>query len=165
MKYVFLFVVLFLAYNLNAQNKFVGKYYSNGLSSGIELLINEDFSFEYSMSSHTQYDGAKGRIFVINDTIFFKYNKDNTPKDSSKIYATDIVSSMAQYRPQKLFFSNDKLYGINENGKIVKKVKRQLVGNFIRKGDWKKWYRKKYYLFGPYITKRVNIYYVLKVNQ
>lgn len=161
---IFFFTLFHAAIILNAQSKLAGKYYSNSWNDVINLSISEDSIFEYSRSSHMQYDEAKGRIFVINDTIFFEYSKDNTSKDSSKIYASDIVSSTAQYRPQKLFFYNNKLFGIGANGEVIRKTKRQSVGNFIRHSDWKKWYRKKYFLFGPYLTKRVSVYYLAKVD-
>jgi len=162
MKHIILFFVVFQVYDLNAQNKFVGKYFNNMSDIIVRLSLKEDYSFEYSRSTHMGYDEGNGKFIILQDTVYLNFHSDTIKRDSGQIFR--MGSPDAIYRPSKLLFSNDKLYAI-DNGKIKRRIKQEPAGNFIKTSDWKKWYRKKYYLFGSYITKNETIYYVKKINQ
>ena len=158
------FLFLIVSSTCYCQTKIPGNYQSNKRFTNVSLILNSDSTFNYTRSYHMIADIANGQYITKADTIFLYFN----PFRNDTIYA-DGRQSAAQLgqwlggRPDTLVYKKDKLYTI-ENERIINKTKREPVKYFSKNKDWRKWYRKKYYLFGPYILKKRNTYYVQKIN-
>ena len=147
-----------------AQNKISGTYGDIRFSNA-SLNLSEDSTFTYSRKWHMGGDKSNGHYLIKGDSIFLKFRPLRVDTGYIEGKPTIIFNSEALGaidRPDTLVYKKDKLYRI-ENGRIINKTERQQA-NFIKTKGWRKWYRKKYYLFGPYISRKRNIYYVKKIK-
>jgi hypothetical protein len=71
------------------------------------------------------------------------------------LVASDTISN----RPKLLFLKDDKLYEI-KNGKVVYRTEKFQPDWEIPKSS-RKYYRRKYFLFGPLVSKSKKTYYMI----
>lgn len=136
--------------SLFAQKSFIGNYGLDKSNKEIYLTLKNDFTFTYGWRGHMWKDTSSGQYTVNADTIFLTFR--------SPVLLPEALSAVN--RPDTLVSKKSRLYRI-ENGELIDKTKKSKA-SFIKTGDWRKWYRKKYYLFGSYISKRKRIYYLDK---
>jgi hypothetical protein len=155
---------LFMQLTAAAQSKhpkLIGQYRDN-FGSAIE--IKADSTFHYSWAFDLSASWSQGTWSIKNDTIYFKmipvYDtlryKNNVGKTVDSLVlagdehpklitrmdnAIDMLSSGGQNRsqyPAKLFFRNERLYEIDQNGKLIK----QKLRGFWSNTKWVPWYFK-----------------------
>ena len=128
-------------------NKYVGHYHSelNG-----DIILNQDSTFKYTYAYDLFFSWSKGKWTVKKDTIYLmtilvcdtlRYRNANGKLVDSLVLADEEkpklvtqlsnvinnISSEGQNRercPTKLFYTNNKLYGIDRYGKLIKKKQR-----------------------------------------
>jgi len=161
MKVLSLFPFLLFSIQLTAQKKYVGNYHTY---FGNRIEIYHDSTFKYIFNLDTESSWTKGTWKVHSDTIYFKMipiydtvvykdsaetlridslvlSSDQTPERISSLESiSGFLSSYGQNRhpfPDKLFFSNDKLFYI-QGGKLV----RQRMKGFWTTKKYVPWYIK-----------------------
>ncbi len=122
------------------QNKIIGKYRDN---FGSEFIFKSDSTYEYNASVHFMGFWSKGKWKVSNDTIYFtaipSYDtlriagkKDSLilamakkphliSANSIKEIEWPLSSGTQSIYSGKFFFRGDRLYEINNNGKLITK--------------------------------------------
>jgi hypothetical protein len=142
MKIFFLLLPLVL---FGQAKRFVGKYNNN---FGEQMILNADNSFNYSWGVDTGHGWANGHWYTKNDTIYFKVvpiydtvrvvgnkkdtlllSQNNVPE---RIEVTeedfkywDLYNLFGQNSSivSKLFYRDDKLFEIDEKGKLITQKK------------------------------------------
>jgi hypothetical protein len=151
MKIQFVLVFSILTLNINAQNKFEGRYYN---FFGGHITINPDSTFKYEFHLDLEASWTKGVWTVNRDTIYFRMipvfdtlqyidkkgvshdslllSLDETPNEITLEEAKGLYSYGQERHssPKKLFYKNNKLYGIGSDGKLVTK---KMKGSWTRK--------------------------------
>jgi hypothetical protein len=96
--------------------------------------------------------------------LFYKTDLRDTTCNSERIDPNShLDSSLFHFRPDKLFYKDGKLYKI-EKGQVVDRTEKF-------QPDWKvprssrKYYRRKYLLFGPLVSKTKSTYYMTVVSK
>ncbi len=74
-----------------------------------------------------------------------------------------VKSDTISRRPKELYFKGDKLYEI-KNGKVVDRTEKFQPDWAIPKSS-RKYYRSKYLLFGPLVSKTKKIYYMIAASK
>jgi hypothetical protein len=131
-----------------------GKYFDDAINENNYITFYSDSTFKFRMMYHTMSEIACGKYYMIKDTIFFTYLSDmrNSSCNTEGVSVNDHYdSSMVVFRPNKLFYKDQKLYKF-ENGKIKNKV--QFPSKHKPAKCWG--YHRKYFLFGPYVKKDVH---------
>ena len=112
MKLFLLLLLPLLAFQLKAQDKYLGAYHDY---HGGYLTINADSTFNYTWHFDTEGSWSNGTWRIINDTIFF-----NTIPVYDTAKLDTYFNQISQLAPDKLYYRKDKLFGINKNGKLIK---------------------------------------------
>jgi hypothetical protein len=137
-----LFITISLIIISFQQDKIVGKYRDN---FGSEFIFKSDSTYEYNAASHFMGFWSKGKWKVNNDTIFFKavpsydtlrivgrrdsliLSRTKTPQLISANSIKEIFwpksSGKQDVYSGKLFFQDNRLYEIKNNGKLITKKK------------------------------------------
>lgn len=145
-----LLILIFFSNYSNGQKNIPGYYISNFAESGwfvTEILLNEDSSFKYRFSGDLFYDVTGGKYEIKNDTIFFKFEEFKPDSfliinnNDSTWFQDARINHAEHLRPQKMFFSKNKLFRIDGKGNVIKEKKYAYTINFIGIGN----YRKKMY--------------------
>jgi hypothetical protein len=117
-----LFLILFIPTITSGQHKLNEKFINDSFNENNYLIFNPDSTFKYRLAYHLFHDISCGHYKVIKDTIFLFYESDIRDTFCNKeIDVTNFDSSSLALRPTKLFYSDDKLYKI-ENGKVVNRT-------------------------------------------
>lgn len=161
-----LILILFLTplcFTSVAQTRFSGLYLIEKYYKDIYLNLYEDTTFKYSWRGHMWSDKSNGTYKTNGDTIFLTFRpfQVDTGYDNGESFILPNLEVLTAIdRPVTLFYSKDKLYRI-ENGQIVNRTQRNQAF-FIKTKGWRKYYRRQYYFFGPYISKKRKIHYLQK---
>jgi hypothetical protein len=102
---------------------------------------------------------------MTSDTILLFYNDRvidtncNKEIDARSLFDTSVFV----LRPDKLFYRGDKLYKI-ENGQVAYRTEKTKPDWIIPKSS-RKYYRRKYVLFGPHVSKTKKTYYMIEASK
>jgi len=148
----------------SAQSKIPGNYMVDKNSKDVFLNLNKDSTFSYSWKGHMWSDKSSGLYKTKGDTIYLKFRPltGDTSYQDGKMFILPTEALSAINRPDTLFYRKAKLFRL-ENGQVVDRTKRGKA-TFIKSKGWRKWVRRKYYLFGPYISRKRRIHYLDKVD-
>jgi hypothetical protein len=145
-----------------AQEAIFGKY-SRDLYPPGSITLQDDFTFKFKFNYDMQWDLACGTFRINRDTIFFYYRSDmfdetcNTEKEGFLNDESRKEELMAagesidkRFRPDSILIEGKKLFNI-VNGKVYRgrySVSRK------RHRYLRKYFSRKYYLFGPFQLRR-----------
>ncbi|MFI5161898.1 MAG: hypothetical protein ACHQHN_11510 [Sphingobacteriales bacterium] len=154
MKYLLFLIGLLVSCAAHAQSnntKLIGKYQDY---FGNEIVINSDSTFRYAWHFDLFSSWSNGKWSIKNDTIYFRtilvYDTVSYTNANGKIADRFIIAnneipkrvypsitdnsflSWGQNHkpcPDKLFYKDDKLYGIKKSGKLIRKKVRTFWDN------------------------------------
>jgi hypothetical protein len=164
MKTYILILLTFFFTQLFGQTKYVGKFCDN---FGSCFEIKADSTFDYRFNCDLIHSWSKGIWKTDADTLYFKYVPiyDNLKYQDSKIRIDTLILSPDEYSetikpdstefyimgmdgplfqnriksPRKLFYKNDKLFEIAQNGKLIRKKAKHI----LNQEKYHPWYIKK----------------------
>jgi hypothetical protein len=136
------------------------KFINDAINENNYIVFNSDSTFKYRFSYHLFHDISCGRYRVINDTLFLYYETDLRDTNCNKEIdaQTHFDTGVLAFRPNKLFYKDEKLYKI-EKGEIVYKTEKFQPDWGVPKSS-RKYYRRKYFLFGPLVSKTKKTHYM-----
>jgi len=146
------------------QTQLIGKFVADHINENTYIIFNSDSTFKYRYSYDLFLDIKCGQYKTKGDTIYLTYTLgiNDTACNTEHVMpllASDTISN----RPKQLFLKGDKLYEI-KNGEVVYRTEKF-------QPDWKvpkssrKYYRRKYFLFGPLVSKSKKIYYMIRASK
>ncbi len=147
------------------QDKLQEKFVNDAMNESNYIVFKPDLTFKYRFGYHLFHDISCGHYKLIKYTIFLFYETDLRDTSCNKeIDATiHFDSRLLVFRPEKLFYEDDKLYEI-EKGRVLKRTERFQPNLKVPKSS-KKYYRRKYFLFGPLISKTKRIHYMVAASK
>lgn len=143
----------------------IGRYDMKSNMINSYLVLNPDSTFKFFWHFDLQSDLGYGKFRVNNDSLFltyFQFDIIKTNNNNTKIVLSDNVDTLNGYRRDSLFYENDKLYEI-KNGKTLRTTGKWITEYKPSKED-RKYYHRKYILWGPYVFKSKKTFYMLKVS-
>ena len=152
-------------YLCSAQTKISGRYMIDKNYTDIYLNLFNDSTFTYGWRGHMWVDKSNGLYKTKGDTIFLAFRPfrgDTSYFEGKPVILYDEVLHAID-RPDTLFYKKDKLYRV-KNGLVVNRTKRGRA-NFIKTKGWRKYFRRQYYFFGPYISRKRKIHYLQKFDE
>lgn len=158
-----LILVFFIPEIATGQVRLNEKFVNDAFNENNYLVFNRDSTFKYRLAYHLFHDISCGQYKVVNDTIFLFYRADlfDTTCNSEHVNADiHLDTSLFHLRPDKLFFKDDKLYKF-EDGKVRMRDKMELY----YQPDKKLGYRRKYLLFGHWVKKLNDTYYMVVLSK
>lgn len=168
-KLTFTIYVLLLSMTKSAsgQTDILGKFIDYRLNTFNYIVLNPDHSFIYSRAVDIQRDISCGQYSIYNDTIklFYKTNILDTTCNMEKINLVKNENTNSYFllgslddtlaRPKKLYFKENKLYWIEDNGHVKLTVAKEQV-NYKPPKNERKFYYRKFLFFGPFIRKQTD---------
>lgn len=147
------------------QPKLNEKFVNDAYNENNYLIFHSDSTFKYRLAYHLFHDISCGYYKTINDTIFLFFQSDlrDTFCNNQVDAATHFDSSLFALRPSKLFYKDNKLYKINKE-QIVDRTEKFEPNWEIPKSS-RKYYHRKYWLFGPLVSKTKRTYYMIVVSK
>lgn len=124
-----LLTLIFFSNYSSAQKNILGYYISNYAESGwfvYEILLQDDFNFKYRFSGDLFYDVTEGKYEIKKDTVLFQFVEFKPDSfliinNNDSTWFLDTRRNHAEHlRPQKMFFSKNKLFRIDGKGNIIK---------------------------------------------
>lgn len=148
MKIKLLTILILISILSSGQQRPFGKYINDAYNELNYLILKPDLTFKYRRSVCLMHDISCGDFRIDNDTIILNYltdlrdtccNKDIDPVANYDSYSEG-------FRPEKLYYENEKLYYI-DNGEVTRKVildlKPQKRTNIHRR----------FFIFGKFVNK------------
>ena len=160
-----LFIFLMLSTVSFGQPKLNEKFVNDSYNENNYLIFYPDSTFKYRLAYHLFHDISCGQYKTINDTIFLFYQSDlrDTVCNKEVDAATHFDSSLFASRPNKLFYKDNKLYKIDK-GEVVYRTEKFEPDWEIPKSS-RKYYHRKYWLFGPLISNTHRTYYMVVASK
>jgi hypothetical protein len=106
--------------------------------------LQDDSTFKYRYSGDLSFDVGAGKYKIKNDTVFFKFEEFKPDSfliinnNDSSWFLNTRRNHAEHLRPQKMFFSKNKLFRINEKGNVIREKKYAYTINFIGIGRYRK---------------------------
>jgi len=157
-------IQLFFSAVTFGQTQLVGKFIDDHINENTYIIFNSDSTFKYRYSFDLFLDIKCGQYKTKGDTIYLTYTSgiNDTLCNTEQIMPL-VASDTISRRPTQLYLKGDKLFEIKD-GKIVDRTEKF-------QPDWKvpkssrKYYRRKYLLFGPLVSKTKKIYYMIAASK
>jgi hypothetical protein len=161
MKTLLLACTLLFSITVKGQIKLAEKYVDDGLNEITCIKFKPDLIFEYGYHVCTTNDDAVGRYKLNKDTIVLfacKTTIDTTSNSPWQIYPAPFKTYNIQgLRPDTLIIKGHKLYKF-KNGHTINGYERFELNYTPARGAG---YRRKYFLFGPYLSKQIERHYMV----
>ncbi len=143
------------------QPKLSEKFVNDSYNENNYLVFYPDSTFKYRLAYELFHDISCGRYKTVKDTIFLSYETDLRDTTCNKLVdaETHFDSTLLSLRLTKLYYKDDRLYEI-ENGQILSRTRKEEIDWEVSKGT-RKFYHRKYWLFGPLVTDSRKAYYMV----
>jgi hypothetical protein len=160
-----LFILLLISTVSFGQPKLDEKFVNDSYNENNYLVFCPDSTFKYRLAYHLFHDISCGRYKTVNDTIFLFYQSDlrDTVCNKEVDAETHFDSSLFALRPSKLFHKNNKLYEIRNKRVVYRSEKFEPDWDVPK--SYRKYYHRKYWLFGPLVSNSYPTYYMVVASQ